>query len=102
MNNFSGLIWLLFMVGSYQKRAIAFFPSPSYRLMISLHVILVGVYRDIVFSPLSLEQALFYEWLSIEMCLFEVLFPYNDQGQNSTASVLLFGIKLIKNPIRSA
>ena len=38
-----------------QKRAIAFFASPSYWLMISLHVIPVGVYRDIVFSPLSLE-----------------------------------------------
>ena len=35
-------------------------------------------------SLLSLEQALFHGRLSIQTGLSEVLFPYNDKGQNST------------------
>ena len=35
-------------------------------------------------SLLSLEQALFHGWLSIQTGLSEVLFPYNDKEQNST------------------
>ena len=35
-------------------------------------------------SLLSLEQALFHGWLSIQTGLSEVLFPYNDKGQDNT------------------
>ena len=52
MNNFSGLIWLLFTAGSCQKRAAAFFAPPSYWLMISLHVIPVGVYYFVRSPPI--------------------------------------------------
>ena len=42
--------YLFYTVGSCQKRAGAFFALPSYWLMISLHVIPVGVSsRDIIF-----------------------------------------------------
>ena len=49
----------------------------------------------------SWQVYVMYGWV-FKWAFFEVLFPYNDQRRNSTASALLFGIKLIKNPIRSA
>ena len=40
----------------------------------------------------GLYVAVMYGWV-FKWAFFEVLFPYNDQGRNSTASALLFGIK---------
>ena len=102
MNNFqdfSGLIWSLFTVGSCQKRAEAFFALPSNWLMISLRVIPVRVlvYRDIIF-PLYLSSRLhFMDVWVFKWAFFEVLFPYNDKGENSSSKNQQQGLHVFKS-----
>ena len=97
MSNFSGLIWSLFTVGSCQKRAEASFAPPSNWLMISLRVIPVRVYRDIIF-PLYLSSTLYFMdgWV-FKRAFFEVLFPYNDKGGNSSSKNQQQGLHVFKS-----
>ena len=73
--------------------------------MISLHVIPVGVYRDIVFSPLSLELG-----SMLQLCMAEYLkgpflksyFHIMIKGETALLVPYYLGLRMIKTPIRSA